>query len=49
MDAIHEKALERIRQLQERDEEAQAARLERLLAQVDEALRDFEAWEQPPG
>ncbi len=34
------KAWEKIRQLQERREEGRAARLERLLVQVDEALRD---------
>ncbi len=46
MDAIHEKALERIRQLQEQDEMGKAARLERLLARADEVLGDFEAWQQ---
>lgn len=41
-----EKALERIRQLRARGEEAQVARLKALLAQADEVLRDFEAWER---
>lgn len=45
MGTMHEKALERIGQLQERGEKAQAARLKRLLAQADETLEDFEKWE----
>ncbi len=46
MDRVHKKALERIKQLCERGEYDNAMKLEKCLGQLDEALGNFETWEQ---